>query len=56
VITAVHMGLPVLAISVITDLGIRDDENVITHQEVLHEAKLAEPKLTAIFKNLVALL
>jgi purine nucleoside phosphorylase I, inosine and guanosine-specific len=54
VITAVHMGLPVVAISVITDLGIRDDDNVITHDEVLHEAKLAEPKLTAIFKNLVA--
>lgn len=54
VITAVHMGLPVVAISVITDLGIRDEANVITHEEVLHEAKLAEPKLTAIFKNLVA--
>jgi purine-nucleoside phosphorylase len=56
VIAAVHMGLPVLAISVITDLGIRDDENVITHDEVLHEAKLAEPKLTAVFKNLIAAL
>lgn len=56
VITAVHMGLPVVAISVITDLGIRDEENVITHEEVLHEAKLAEPKLTAIFKNLIAAL
>ncbi len=56
VITAVHMGIPVLAISVITDLGIRDEENVITHEEVLHFAKLAEPKLSAIFKNIVALL
>jgi purine-nucleoside phosphorylase len=56
VITAVHMGLPVVAISVITDLGIREDDNIITHEEVLHFAKLAEPKLTAIFKNLVAAL
>src|SRR5690349_20494547 len=56
VITAVHMGLPVVAISVITDLGIREDDNIITHEEVLHFAKQAEPKLTAIFKNLVAAL
>lgn len=55
VITAAHMGLPVLAISVITDLGIREEDNLITHEEVLHFAKLAEPKLSAIFKNLVAL-
>ncbi|MEO5944732.1 MAG: purine-nucleoside phosphorylase [Ferruginibacter sp.] len=54
VITAVHMGLPVFAVSVITDLGIRDEENVITHEEVLQAAKEAEPKLTHIFKELVA--
>ncbi|MBS1756219.1 MAG: purine-nucleoside phosphorylase [Bacteroidetes bacterium] len=54
VITAVHMGLPVFAVSVITDLGIREDENVITHEEVLQAAKEAEPKLTHIFKELVA--
>ena len=54
VITAVHMGLPVLAISVITDIGIREEANVITHEEVLHAAKNAEPKLSHIFKELVA--
>ena len=54
VITAVHMGLPVFAVSVITDLGIREEENVITHAEVLEAAKEAEPKLTHIFKELVA--
>ncbi|MEX1202526.1 MAG: purine-nucleoside phosphorylase [Ferruginibacter sp.] len=54
VITAVHMGLPVFAISVITDLGIREEENVITHQEVLEAAKEAEPKLTHIFKEMIA--
>ena len=54
VIVAVHMGLPVFAISVITDLGIREEENTITHEEVLQAAKEAEPKLTHIFKELVA--
>ncbi len=55
-IVANHMSIPVFAASVITDLGIREDENVITHEEVLHFAKLAEPKLAAIFKELVAVL
>lgn len=54
VIVAVHMGLPVFAMSVVTDLGIREEENVITHEEVLMAAKEAEPKLTHIFKELVA--
>ena len=54
VIAAVHMGLPVFAISVITDLGIREEENVITHEEVLQAAKEAEPKLTYIFKAMIA--
>lgn len=53
VIVAVHIGLPVFAISVITDVGIRDEENTITHQEVLQAAKEAEPKLTLIFKQLI---
>ena len=55
VIAAVHMGLPVCAISVITDLGI-GEENKITHEEVLQAAKEAEPKLACIFKELIALL
>jgi purine-nucleoside phosphorylase len=54
VIAAVHMGLPVFAISVITDMGIREEENVITHEEVLMAAKEAEPKLTHIFKEMIA--
>ena len=53
VITAVHTGMKVFAVSVITDLGIREDESVITHEEVLAAAKDAEPKLTALFKELV---
>jgi len=53
VIAAVHMGIQVFAMSIITDIGIRDDDNIITHEEVLREAKKAEPRLTAIFKELI---
>jgi purine-nucleoside phosphorylase len=52
-IVANHMGLPVFAMSVITDIGIRDDENKITHEEVLQAAKNAEPNFAAIFKEMV---
>ncbi len=54
VIAAVHLGLPVFAISVITDIGIREEENKITHEEVLKAASEAEPKLTLIFKEMIA--
>jgi purine-nucleoside phosphorylase len=53
-IVANHMGLSVFAMSVITDVGIREEENVITHEEVLEAAKNAEPNFTHIFKELVA--
>jgi purine-nucleoside phosphorylase len=51
-IAATHAGMKVFAISVVTDIGIREDENIITHEEVLAAAKDAEPKLTALFKEL----
>jgi purine-nucleoside phosphorylase len=54
VIAAVHVGMRVFAMSVITDIGIREDDNVITHEEVLQEAKAAAPKLSAIFRELIA--
>jgi purine-nucleoside phosphorylase len=54
VIIAVHMGLPVFAMSVITDVGIREEENVITHEEVLQAAKDAEPNFKALFCELIA--
>lgn len=54
VIASIHMGLTVFAMSVITDIGIREEENKITHAEVLQAAKEAEPKLTHIFKELIA--
>lgn len=53
VIVAVHAGMQVFAVSVITDMGIREEENVITHQEVLDAAKNAEPKLTALLKKMI---
>jgi purine-nucleoside phosphorylase len=53
VIAAVHAGLPVFAMSVITDIGIREEENTITHAEVLQAAKDAEPKFSALFKEMV---
>jgi purine-nucleoside phosphorylase len=53
-IAAVHLGMDVFAMSIITDMGIREEENTITHEEVLREAALAEPRLTAIFKGLLA--
>ncbi len=53
-IVANHMGMEVFAISVVTDVGIREQDNIITHEEVLEAARHAEPKLATIFKELVA--
>jgi len=56
VIVARHMNMNVFAMSVITDIGIRDDDNKITHEEVLQAAKEAEPKFSTIFRELIAAL
>jgi purine-nucleoside phosphorylase len=53
-IVAGHMGVHVFAISVVTDIGLREEDNIITHEEVLEAARQAEPKLATIFKELVA--
>jgi purine-nucleoside phosphorylase len=53
VIAAVHMGMSVFAVSIITDMGIREEDNVITHAEVLEAAAAAEPKLAALFSSLI---
>ncbi len=52
-IVANHMGMNVFAVSIITDLGIREEENIITHEEVLEAANTAEPKLTHLFAELI---
>jgi purine-nucleoside phosphorylase len=54
VIAAVHAGIDVFAMSVITDIGIREEDNIITHEEVLQAAKEAEPKFSSIFRELIA--
>ena len=56
VIAANHMGMDVFAMSVITDIGIREEENTITHEEVLQAAKDAEPKFSLLFREMIAAL
>ncbi len=56
VIVAKHMGMDVFGMSVVTDLGIRDEMNVITHEEVLEAAEAAAPKMALIVKELIATL
>jgi purine-nucleoside phosphorylase len=53
VIAAAHIGLDVFAMSVITDIGIREEDNIITHQEVLEAAHRAEPLFSTIFRELI---
>jgi purine-nucleoside phosphorylase len=53
VIVAVHAGMKVFAVSVITDLGIREEENIISHGEVLDAARMAAPRLTLLFRELI---
>lgn len=53
VIAAVHAGMEVFAMSVITDIGVREEENTITHEEVLAAAAAAAPKLSALFRHLI---
>lgn len=53
VIVAIHMGMKAFGMSVITDLGIREEMNVITHEEVLEAANAAAPKMALIFKELL---
>ncbi len=53
VITAVHAGMQVFAISVITDIGIREEENIISHKDVLEAANASAPKLTAVLTSMI---
>jgi purine-nucleoside phosphorylase len=54
VIVANHMGLPVFAISVLTDEGFPEELKPVSLEEILAVAYEAEPKLTLILKNLIA--
>src|SRR5471030_625870 len=53
VIVANHMGLPVFAISVLTDEGFPDTLKPVSVEEILAVATSAEPKLTLILKELI---
>ncbi len=54
VIVARHMGLPVFAISVLTDEGFNEVLLPCSLDEILEVAREAEPKLTLILKELIA--
>jgi len=53
VIVAIHGGMRVLAMSVITDIGISDVPVKITHEEVLEAANATAPKMAALVAGLV---
>jgi purine-nucleoside phosphorylase len=56
VIVAKHMDMQVFGMSVVTDLGIRDEMNVITHEEVLEAAHAAAPKMAKIFSEVLRMM
>jgi purine-nucleoside phosphorylase len=53
VIVARHMDLECFGISVITDMGDKENIENVNHQEVLEAAKKAEPKVRELIKNLI---
>ncbi len=54
VIVAIHAGMKVFGASIITDIGIREELNKITHEEVLAAANAAAPKLARLVEALVS--
>jgi purine-nucleoside phosphorylase len=54
VIVANHMGLPVFAISVLTDEGFPDTLKPVSIEEIIETARHAEPSMTHILKELIA--
>lgn len=53
VIIARHMGLPIFAISIITDLGVPGKIVEISHEEVQKVAAKAEKKMTLLMKSMM---
>ena len=53
VIVARHSGLPVFALSVITDLGGGPIAEKPTHEEVQQAANAAEPRMTLVIKKMI---
>lgn len=53
VITAVHMGMKVLGISVITDECFPDSLKAVEMKEILEAADMAEPKMTSVIMGVL---
>ena len=53
VIVARHSGLPVFAISIITDLGVEGKIVEVSHEEVQKEGAKAEIKMTSLIKEML---
>ena len=53
VIVAKHSGLQCFGISIITDLGVEGVVQKVTHEEVQHIARMQEPKMSLIVRELV---
>ncbi|MGD9976683.1 MAG: purine-nucleoside phosphorylase [Bacteroidales bacterium] len=53
VIVARHMGIPVFAISIITDLGVPGKIVEVTHEDVQKIGSMAEQKMTLIMKQML---
>ena len=56
VVVARHMDMDVFGISIITDSGVPGEIKEISHEEVQAVAMLAEPKMSLIIKELIAVL
>ncbi|PWG80050.1 purine-nucleoside phosphorylase [Pararcticibacter amylolyticus] len=54
VIVANHMGIPVFAVSVITDEGFHSSPEPVSVEEIVKVAEDAEPKMTLVLKELLA--
>ena len=53
VLVANHCGLPVIAISVITNLAAGMNKTKLSHQETLENAALAENNIINLIKNFI---
>lgn len=56
VIVANHAGLPVFAISVLTDEGFSEELQPVSLEEIIATATAAEPKMTTILSELISTL
>lgn len=53
VIVARHMNMECFGLSIITDMGNEEGIETLSHDEVLQAAKMAEPKVKALIKELI---